>query len=123
MDDSKATEAIFEQNSYEKKKRQNYFGKIGMDYFAGKNTTLGFVFKSGYNKGNNNPTNLNYLKNPAGIVDSIVSAYGSEKAFGKTMASTLIYASRLILRAKNLLPTLIISTITLPKTRFLITVF
>ncbi|MBK7088293.1 MAG: TonB-dependent receptor [Ferruginibacter sp.] len=83
MDDSKATEAIFEQNSYEKKKRQNYFGKIGMDYFAGKNTTLGFVFKSGYNKGNNNPTNLNYLKNPAGIVDSIVSAYGSEKSIWK----------------------------------------
>ena len=83
MNASKETEAIFEQNSYEKKKRQNYFGKLGMDYFASKNTTFGFVFKSGYNKGHNNPENLNYLKNPAGMVDSIVSASGNEKSIWK----------------------------------------
>ncbi|MBC7865917.1 MAG: TonB-dependent receptor, partial [Gloeobacteraceae cyanobacterium ES-bin-316] len=78
-----STKAIFEQTSFQKKYRNSYNGKIGMDYYATKNTTVGIVL-TGYTSPNSDRSfNTSFLKNSVGAVDSIVTALGDEDASWK----------------------------------------
>lgn len=81
--------AIFEQASFQKKYRNSYNAKLGLDYYAGKNTTLGVVL-TGYTSPNNDRSfNTSYLKNNVGVIDSIVTARGSEEGTWKNAGVNL----------------------------------
>ncbi|UAY51164.1 outer membrane beta-barrel family protein [Ferruginibacter albus] len=84
-----STSAIFEQTSYIKHKNQNYNAKVGLDYYASKNTTFGIVL-TGYTTPEQTPTiNTNYLKGSTGITDSIVVAESNEDMKWKNGAVNL----------------------------------
>lgn len=72
--DDKTTNAIFEQRAFMKKLNRNNNLKLGMDYYLTNKTTLGVVLSGAYNPQTNDGNNTSYLKNPAGQVDSIVTA-------------------------------------------------
>lgn len=72
--DDKTTNAIFEQKSLIKRLSRNNNLKLGMDYYLTNKTTLGVVLSGAYNPTVNDGDNTSYLKNPAGEVDSIVTA-------------------------------------------------
>ncbi len=73
-----STKAVFEQTSFQKKYRNSYNGKMGMDYYATKNTTIGFVLTGATNPSVDRNFNTSFLKNSNGSVDSIVTALGDE---------------------------------------------
>ena len=81
--DDGSLKAIFEQNSFQKKYRNSYNAKLGMDYYASKNTTLGIVLTSYYNPNTDRNTNTSFLKSNAGVTDSIVTALGEEDGIWK----------------------------------------
>jgi len=81
--DDGSLKAIFEQNSFQKKYRNSYNAKLGMDYYASKNTTLGIVLTGYYNPNSDRNTNTSYLKSNAGVTDSIVTALGEEEGIWK----------------------------------------
>jgi hypothetical protein len=81
--DDGSTKAIFEQESFQKKYRNNYGGKVGMDYYASKKTTLGMVVSGYYSPSADRGSNTSYLKNSAGVVDSIVTAQSIEDGVWK----------------------------------------
>jgi len=81
--DDGSIKAIFEQTSYQKKYRSSYNAKLGMDYYASKNTTLGVVFTGYYNPSTDRNYNTSFLKNNAGVTDSIVTARGNEEGIWK----------------------------------------
>jgi hypothetical protein len=84
-----STKAIFDQVSFAKKYRNNYNAKLGMDYYASKKTTLGFVLTGYTTPGTEVGTNTSYLQNSMGIVDSIVTAQRNEKYTWKNGAINL----------------------------------
>jgi hypothetical protein len=70
--------AIFEQTSNEMRYNHNYNAKIGADFYASKNTTLGIVLTGFTTPSSQTGDNVSYLKSNTGVVDSIVSADRSE---------------------------------------------
>lgn len=80
INQDKTLRAIFEQNSFEVRHRNNYNIKIGTDYYASKKTTLGIVFTGYTTPGVENGENTSYLKNSTGVVDSIITAHRREKS-------------------------------------------
>jgi iron complex outermembrane receptor protein len=74
----KSTKAIFEQNSFSTRHSGNYNNKFGIDYYASKKTTIGFVVSGVTNPFVSNGENTSYLKGSTGNVDSIVQALSSE---------------------------------------------
>ncbi|MEO6406647.1 MAG: outer membrane beta-barrel family protein, partial [Ferruginibacter sp.] len=81
--------AIFEQNSFILRNRENYNGKIGMDYYASKKTTLGLVFTGYTTPGTEDINSTSYLQNSGSIVDSIVTAKNREKSTWRSGAINL----------------------------------
>ena len=77
--DDNSTKAIFDQQSFAKKNRYNYNAKLGMDYYASKKTTVGFVLTGYTTPGDERGTNTSFLKSSTGILDSIVTADRIEK--------------------------------------------
>lgn len=75
-----STKAIFEQSSFMKKYRNNYSAKVGMDYYASKNTTFGVVLNGAVSPNHDRNFNTSFLKNNSGAVDSIVTAKGMENS-------------------------------------------
>ena len=92
--DDKTTKAIFDQDNDRVKVRNNYNAKAGMDYFAGKKTTLGFVVTGYTTPGNEKSVNTTFLKNSLGQVDSIVAASSSEKYTWKNLGVNLNFRHR-----------------------------
>lgn len=76
----KTTKAIFEQNSFSTRHRGNYNAKIGADFYVSKKTTFGVVVSGNTNPQAQTGENTSYLKNNSGGVDSIVTAFSSEKS-------------------------------------------
>jgi len=74
-----STNAIFEQNSFNRFTRYSNNLKLGMDYYLSSKTTLGITLGGFYNRSTENGENTSYLKSPANITDSIVYATYSEK--------------------------------------------
>ena len=89
--DDGSTQAIFEQESFQKKYRNSYSTKLGMDFYANKNTTLGVVFTGNYNPSVDKNFNTSYLKNNQGTVDSIVTAKGDEEGIWKNAGINFNY--------------------------------
>ncbi|CAN5804879.1 outer membrane beta-barrel family protein [soil metagenome] len=85
----KSVNAIFEQKSNEKRFNNNYNTKIGIDFYANKNTTVGVVFTGFTTPGSQVGYNLSYLKSNVGVIDSIVSADRYEKSSWKNGAVNL----------------------------------
>ena len=73
-----STNAMFEQNSFNKYNRTNNNLKLGMDYYLSAKTTLGITLGGFYNLSKENGRNTSYLKNPAAVTDSIVYATYTE---------------------------------------------
>ncbi len=78
-DDGKTVNAIFQQTSDMKNRNSNQNLKAGMDFFLSKNTTLGFVASGFLSAQHSNATNTSFLKNAAGITDSIVYSTNNGK--------------------------------------------
>lgn len=85
----KSTKAVFEQVSDEIRENKNISSKVGLDYYASKKTTIGFVVNSAYSPTSENGFNTSYLKNPAMEVDSIVTAKRSENNKWKNLGVNL----------------------------------
>jgi len=71
-DDLKTIDAMFDQVAFMPSTNIGNNLKIGMDYFASKKTTIGFVASGFINPEKFRNFNTSYLKNGAGEVDSIV---------------------------------------------------
>lgn len=85
----KSLNAIFEQTSNEKRYNYNYNAKIGADFYASKNTTIGFVLTGFTTPSHQTGNNTSYLKSNTGVVDSIVVAASSEKSTWRNGAVNL----------------------------------
>jgi len=70
----KSVRAIFQQNSVDRRSRQYYAMKTGMDFYASKKTTLGVVFTGNISPFSDPGTNTSYLRNAAFQLDSTVVA-------------------------------------------------
>lgn len=66
--------AIFDQKAFNGGTSNMKNLKAGMDYNLSKQTTIGFVVTSNRYKENSRGDNLSYLKNPAGVLDSMVNS-------------------------------------------------
>ena len=82
----KSVKAIFDQETTQDRDRQNYNGKIGMDYFVSKNTTLGMVVSGSTSPSKTFGESTTFLKNNSKITDSIVAALRKEDNNWKDMA-------------------------------------
>ncbi len=71
--------AIFDQEANSIRSHGNYNAKLGMDYYAGKRTTIGFVLTGYTTPGSEDGVNISYLKSHVGVTDSIVKADMHEK--------------------------------------------
>jgi iron complex outermembrane recepter protein len=81
--DDNSLNAVFEQTATERRYNHNYNSKIGIDYYLSKKTTVGAVLTGFTTPGTQIGYNASYLKNPQGVVDSIVTAESLEKSSWK----------------------------------------
>ncbi len=81
----KSTRAIFDQENFRKRQNGNYNAKIGLDYFATKKTTIGFVATGFTTPGKDAGFNTTLLKNSLGEVDSIVAADNGEQYWWRNL--------------------------------------
>ncbi|MEP6749048.1 MAG: outer membrane beta-barrel family protein, partial [Bacteroidota bacterium] len=70
--DGKTVTAMFDQVAFMPHTNTNNNLKVGMDFFASKNTTIGFVATGFISPEHQKNYNTSYLKDAAGAVDSIV---------------------------------------------------
>lgn len=73
------TNAIFDQQVNFLKYRNNDNARIGMDYYASKKTTLGFVLSGYVTPNRQEGENISYLKDGAGNVNSILQSASHDK--------------------------------------------
>jgi iron complex outermembrane receptor protein len=78
--------AIFDQNARMLHNNGSNSAKIGVDYYASKKTTIGFVVSGFINPEKQTNLNTSYLKNGFGIVDSVAVSTGSEDGSWKNGA-------------------------------------
>lgn len=71
---------IFEQNAYMDRKNHNYNGKIGLDFYASKKTTIGFVANGFDALHQQDGLNTTYFYDGAKVIDSIAVAKNYEKS-------------------------------------------
>ena len=81
--------AIFSQNAKMMHYNGNNNAKIGADYYASKKTTVGVVFTGFINPEHQTGFNKTYLKNAAGVVDSIAIANTAEDGSWKNKGINL----------------------------------
>ena len=91
----KSLNAIFEQTANEMRFNNNYNAKIGADFYAGKNTTVGIVLTGFTTPGSQVGKNTSYLKSSIGNIDSIVTAASHEKSAWKNGAVNLNFRHQL----------------------------
>ncbi len=72
-------DAMFDQIAFMPRKNIGNNLKFGMDFFASKNTTIGFVTSGFMNPENQQNFNTSYLKNSNGAVDSIVYSTSNDR--------------------------------------------
>lgn len=66
--------SVFDQYSHFNRTWQNNSGKIGLDYYLNKKTTLGLVVTGFYNPSTNENQNVTYINDPSGILVSRTNA-------------------------------------------------
>ena len=74
----KSINAIFDQSAYMQRRNGNNTVKVGVDYYANKNTTIGLVFTGFINPEKQTALNKSFLKNQFGKVDSIAISTSAE---------------------------------------------
>lgn len=87
--DGKTVTAMFDQVAFMPRSNTNNNLKFGMDYFASKNTTIGFVATGFLSPENQRNYNTSYLKDANGVVDSIVYSTSNAKNNWKNGAVNL----------------------------------
>jgi hypothetical protein len=87
--------AIFEQTAFQKKYRNSYNAKLGLDFYATQNTTLGVVLTGNTSPSVDRSFNTSYLKNTTGNIDSIVTAKGDEDGKWKSEGVNLNFRHQL----------------------------
>ena len=85
----KTINAIFDQSAYMQHRNGNNNVKIGADYYANKNTTIGLVFTGFINPEKQTGLNKSLLKNQFGKVDSIAISTSAEDNLWKNGAVNL----------------------------------
>ena len=76
--DDQSIAAIFDQNARMLHHNGNNTGKIGVDYYANKKTTVGVVFSGFVNPEKQTSNNTSYLKNYMGKLDSLAISTSDE---------------------------------------------
>jgi iron complex outermembrane receptor protein len=66
--------SYFDQQARMKNSATDYNGKIGLDYFAGKNTTLGVVVNGAFNPSSFEARNYTEISNSGSVLDRVVRA-------------------------------------------------
>jgi iron complex outermembrane recepter protein len=85
----KSTEAIFEQESREKRTNSYFNAKLGADFYLTKKTTLGIVFTGASGPRKEKLRNVSNLKSSTGILDSIATANNTENSTWKNASVNL----------------------------------
>jgi iron complex outermembrane recepter protein len=85
----KSTEAIFEQESREKRTNTYLNAKIGADFYLTKKTTLGVVFTGASGPRKDKLRNVSNLKSSTGVLDSIATADNIENSTWKNASVNL----------------------------------
>ncbi len=89
LNNDKSTQAVFEQESREKKSNAYLNAKIGADFYLTKKTTVGFVLTGATAPRKQRLKNVSNLKSSAGIIDSIVTAQNTENSTWKNAGVNL----------------------------------
>lgn len=87
-------EVHFDQKSGNTRKRYGFNGKVGLDYIASPQTTLGVVFTGFYSPGKINSVNTSYLKNHANELDSTVVSTNYEERTWKNAGVNVHFAHK-----------------------------
>jgi hypothetical protein len=77
--DAHEIQSGFSQNTYIKRWYNSFSGKLGMDFSAGKRTTLGIVLNATDRPSTEHRTNTGMFTNAQGMTDSIIQANNNEK--------------------------------------------
>ena len=85
----KTINAIFDQGAYMQRRNGNNTVKVGADYYANKNTTIGLVFTGFINPEKQTGLNKSLLQNQYGKVDSIAISTSAENNLWKNGAVNL----------------------------------
>lgn len=86
---TKLLRSNFEQASRIRETSKSLYGKIGMDYFASKKTTLGVVFSGFNNPGTFYNGSTVYVSDPAATLESITAAYTNNDRQWKNYSANL----------------------------------
>lgn len=73
-----SSSGFFAQNSFIRRTGHGLSSKIGADYYASDNTTLGLVFTGTLRPGGNNVNNVSNLSNASGQLDSTIVALNKQ---------------------------------------------
>lgn len=92
----------FKQNNYIKKQNSNINGKIGVDYYLSKKSTIGFSIGGFNNHANNSSNNFAEIKNGLLELQSIVKAENPNKRKFKHLNYNLNYDLKIDSTGKNL---------------------
>ncbi len=86
---TKAVVSHFDQVARMKSARSSYNAKLGADYFAGKNTTIGVVFSGFSNPSTFQNRNQTDIFNPVGVLQSQTRAISKQKESWKNLSTNL----------------------------------
>ncbi|MBC7534752.1 MAG: TonB-dependent receptor, partial [Ferruginibacter sp.] len=87
--DDHTLKANFSQNTSKTRENYNYNSKVGMDFYATKKTSFGVVLSGYYIPTTETGNSYSYPRNSADVLDSIVTAFRSEKGVWKNGAVNL----------------------------------
>ena len=86
---TKDIETIFEQNAFIRMAYPGHTGKIAIDYYLTKKTTIGVVFTGNYETGDEPGENISYIKDATEKVNSIVQANNNHNTVNKNFGVNL----------------------------------
>ena len=95
-------ETIFDQQSFLKKKSINQNAKLGIDFYAGNNTTLGIVFNGNFADNKSTDDNTSLIQNPLGQTDSSLNAISMIRGHVKNTSINLNFRHRFDSTGKEL---------------------
>ncbi len=95
-------ETIFDQQSFLKKKSINQNAKLGIDFYAGNNTTLGIVFNGNFADNKSTDDNTSLIQNPFGQTDSSLNAISMIRGHAKNSSINLNFRHRFDSTGKEL---------------------
>ncbi|MGZ5246606.1 MAG: outer membrane beta-barrel family protein, partial [Flavitalea sp.] len=95
-------ETIFDQQSSLKKNSVNQNAKLGIDFYASNNTTLGIVFNGNFTEHKSTDDNTSLIQNPWGKTDSSLNAISMIRGHLKNTSTNLNFRHRFDSTGKEL---------------------